>query len=69
MMTEYEHYLLDKLHKLREENHNLEVELVNTKKLVMKESRESASLRKINHELSEYINFLNSKEELWWNYI
>lgn len=63
-MTEYEHYLLGKLHKLKEENHSLEVELVNIKKLVMKESRELASLRKLNHELSEYINFLNSKEEL-----
>lgn len=63
-MTEYEHYLLDQLHNLREENHSLEVELINIKKLVMKESRELASLRKINHELSEYINFLNSKEEL-----
>lgn len=64
MMTEYERYLLDQLHKLREENHSLEVELINIKKLAMKESRELASLRKVNHELSEYINFLNSKEEL-----
>lgn len=62
IMTEYEDYLLDKLHKLKEENHSLEVELVNTKKLVMKESSELANLRKINHELSEYINFLNSKD-------
>ena len=63
-MTEYEHYLLNQLHKLREENHSLEVELINIKKLAMKESRELASLRKLNHELSEHINFLNSKEEL-----
>ena len=35
-MTEYERYLLDKLHKLKEENHSLEAELVNAKKLVIK---------------------------------
>lgn len=63
-MTEYEKYLLDELDRVKKENHSLEVELVNAKQTVMKVGRESAELRRKNMELSEYINFLNSKEEL-----
>ena len=63
-MTEYEKYLLDELDRVKKENNNLEVELVNAKQTVMKVGRESAELRRKNMELSEYINFLNSKEEL-----
>lgn len=63
-MTEYEKYLLDELDRVKKENHSLEVELVNAKQTVMKAGRESAELRRKNMELSEYINFLNSKEEL-----
>lgn len=63
-MTEYEKYLLDELDRVKEENHSLEVELVNAKQIVMGVERESAELRRKNMELSEYINFLNSKEEL-----
>lgn len=63
-MTEYEKYLLDELDRVKKENHILEVELVNAKQIVMRVERESAKLRRKNMELSEYINFLNSKEEL-----
>ena len=63
-MTEYEKYLLDELDSVKKENHSLEVELVNAKQIVMRVERESAELRRKNMELSEYINFLNNKEEL-----
>lgn len=63
-MTEYEKYLLDELDRVKEKNHSIEVELVNAKQVVMRVERESAELRRKNMELSEYINFLNNKEEL-----
>lgn len=60
-MTDYEQYLLDKLKQVKDEKHGLERDLFNMQQAVLKESREAAELRRLNHELSLHINYLQDK--------